>query len=150
LAKINKINAININFSGYFILIILYTRHHRRAFRARYLVFYFLLFYFLINCNNNNLLLMHMFINCHLLTPRCSRSERTNRHRKKASTINFEIFEKCEFDLTSPFLERILIIFFRILKNDSIWQNINNVILFPRYIFAVIILLYYITVFVDN
>jgi len=24
-----------------------------------------------------------------------------------ASTINFEIFEKCEFDLTSPFLERI-------------------------------------------
>jgi len=25
----------------------------------------------------------------------------------KASTINFEIFEKCEFDLTSLFLERI-------------------------------------------
>jgi len=37
----------------------------------------------------------------------CKRYKRTNRHRGKASTINFEIFEKCEFDLTSPFLERI-------------------------------------------
>jgi len=34
----------------------------------------------------------------------------------KASTINFEIFEKCEFDLASPFLKRITHIYFYICK----------------------------------
>jgi len=70
------------------------TKHHRRAVRARYLVSYFLLFlflFFLINCNNN-LLLMHMFINCHLLTPQwqllTKLAQRENQSASRKSVYN--------------------------------------------------------------
>jgi len=39
---------------------------------------------------------MHMSINC----------IRTNRHRGKASTINFEIFEKCEYQFNISFFRK--------------------------------------------
>jgi len=94
------------------------TRHHRQLYTplcAHYLVFYFFtlfIIFFKLNCNNN-LPLMHMSINCHLLTPLTAAHEvsaaRESIGIAEKRTINFEIFEKCEFDLTSPFLERILL-----------------------------------------
>jgi len=100
------------------------TRHHRRALRARCLVFYFLFFlllFFLINCNNN-LLLMHTSINCHLLTPQwqllTKLGQRENQSASRKSIYNLSI-------LTSRFsrnASRFNISFFR--KDQTLCTNI--------------------------
>jgi len=66
--------------------------HHRRALRTRYLTFYFYYFNFIFINYINNLLLMHMSINCHLLTPRwqsLTNNTRTIQSARYARTIKF-------------------------------------------------------------